>query len=157
MNEIVVERNISLDPELVNENIVENIYNNLLKKFKGTCDQQNGYIIDVKKDIKILGNKISSSGPNVFFAVTFTAKVIMPKKDKECSGVIKICVSGGIVVAIEGVLDVFVPAGDMAGYTFSDGCFQKKMSKLRQGSTVTIIMKDVKYEKDKFICTGKLK
>jgi len=158
-----VERNILLNPAMMNSKIPKYLYEKCVAELEGHCDQNLGYVTKVHKNIKILSNTVSSAGVGVFFKVKVKIDSILPTKNQKYSGIVYLVVEKGIFIKAKGKIDVMVSSRVMTDWKYNEfkKCFESiteghKYNTIGKDSKVSVILTKIEYENQKFSCFGKL-
>lgn len=156
MSKVVIKKNICIEPEYLNENILENIHKKISEKFLNKCDQEHGYIIKIYSKIEIVKNVISNTSSGVFFTVKFGIKCLKPIVGNKYKGVVCMIFSNGIFVEVEEKLKILIPNNKMKKYKYVNDIYTDGKEKIREGVEVYLEIEMIRYEKQNFNCIGKL-
>lgn len=154
----IIERRISVPPSKLDYNIKESILQIAKNTFENKCSKDEGYIIQILKLNKILGNKVSVGGECIF-KVNLEAKVLKPEKDKVFKSIICMIFPNGVLVEIEEKMKALIPIDKMGDFKLSEDYSNISNDKitLEKGDEVNIELYDFKYSKHNFNCLGVLK
>jgi DNA-directed RNA polymerase subunit E'/Rpb7 len=153
-----IEQKVSIESKYLDSSIKDHILNKLKKTMEGKCTFENGYIIDVKKIIKLGDNKIGCANSLIIFNVTYEACVLKPVKGDILKGCVCMVFQHGIFVDVY-KMKVLIPTTSMLSYIYnkSKNIFESDNdSSIIQGIELTIEIVMIKYEKKQFSCIGKL-
>lgn len=156
MSKVVIQKNICIDPEYLNENILDNIHKKICEKFLNKCDQEHGYIIKIYPRIEIVKNVISNTSSGVFFTVKFGIKCLKPVLGNKYKGIVCMVFPNGIFVEVEEKLKILIPNNKMKKYKYINDIYTDNKEKICQGVEVELEIEMIRYEKQNFNCIGKL-
>lgn len=157
MEEMEIIERIFLEPEFLTDDIKNNIFNKIKKKFEGYCNYEYGYFVKIIEIINILDNWVSNVTHNVIFKVKFKAVILRPEKEKilECN--VKMIFQHGIFMEIN-KLKLLIPIGCLKNYEYdkNSGTFISKKKTIKITDVVKVKIKDVRYENKNFSCIGEI-
>ena len=81
MTSVIIQKRICVEPMFLDSNLMHYLLQKLKKTFINEITKENGYILEVKKIIKINDNFISSANSDIVFNVQFEALTLNPKID----------------------------------------------------------------------------
>tara|TARA_Y100001970_G_C13677910_1_gene576258 strand:- start:50 stop:535 length:486 start_codon:yes stop_codon:yes gene_type:complete len=154
-------RSVELSPSSLHEGFLNDIYVNLCKKYKDTCTQDHGYIIDISDEIKIISNRISNNTANTIFEIEFDAILLKPKEGDTISCKVDMVYHHGIFAGIN-KLKVLIPENTLSKqYNFDQSnekyVNRKTKKEIKIDDMIKIQLTEVRYNKNNYICIGKLK
>jgi DNA-directed RNA polymerase subunit E'/Rpb7 len=157
---IVIEKRICLEPELLNKDLKENIFKKMENISINECTKEYGYILNINKLLKIKDSSISSNCEHIFIT-EFDIKTLKPEIGKEFDGTICMIFVGGIFIIIENKLKVLIPISTIDNFKHDKDqnyFINKKNPKkiIKQGDTLTVKISGIKYSKQNFSCFGNL-
>ena len=157
METIVLQKKISLPPYLLDRNINDHIYNKVDTLLNGNCTQENGYVIGIDRDIKVMDNELCTNG-SLLLNIEFSVSTLKPREGQILKGEVCMIFEDGIFVEIQGKMKVLIPRHKIPKYTFDkiDGVFKKKKKTIKQGDIVKVRLELIKYERKGFNCIGLL-
>jgi DNA-directed RNA polymerase subunit E'/Rpb7 len=153
-----ITQKISIEAMYLNTDIETHIFNKLKKIMEGRCTFDDGYIISVKRLIRIESNTIACANSLVVFEVTYERDVLKPEKGQIFSGKVCMVFQHGIFVDIYEKMKVLVPAKSMHGYYYNEdeNKFMGEDKVIESGLEISIDIVMTKYEKKEYNCIGKL-
>ena len=154
---LITER-IYIEPEFLNSNIKEKIFEKI-NTLADTCSQDYGYILKIfKNTIRIPNGIVSTTGPGVYFTVSFKAKTIKPEIGKKYIGEVYAVYSYGILVKVEKMKGIYIPADKIPGYSYNEKQYYEKKGypNITKGVSVKFLIEIIKYENKAFKCLGTL-
>lgn len=154
---VTIRRSISLSPEYFDTNIRKHLLNKLKEETKNECTQENGYIVAVKKLVRVISNSISSTTSETIFDLEFQAETIKPVVDQEFSAEVCMVFSEGILAEVKNKLKVLIPMHYIEGYEFSNSRLSKGEKVIQKSSDIDILVTSAKYSDGAFSCIAKLK
>lgn len=148
-----LKRIISVSPDLMDYNILKNVFGILKNKYEKVCDEKDGMIFSIEKIIDI-ENVISKDASYIHFTVTFLAMVVKPEKNFPLSFKPTLILSKGIFGKLYDHINIFIPAVNMGGWTFSEeeNVFKNKGDHIDKETNVEATIKDIKYNTTKYNC-----
>jgi DNA-directed RNA polymerase subunit E'/Rpb7 len=157
----VLESKVCIEPEFLNRSYVKRIHEKLKSKCGKQCDMENGYIISIKKLLRIKDNYISNVSCELIFVVVYEAEILKPEIDKLFSDKVCMIFSGGIFLNICDKFKVLLPHNSLKNYTFdaSTKTFVNESSPsdvIKEGSIISVKITGLKYQKNNFSCFGEL-
>ena len=109
-NEVIINKSVIITPDMINKNLNENIYNNLIKKYENKC-LDDGFVL--KDSIKIIKKSIgfiiqNKFNGNIIYHLLFSCKICNPQKNMIIDCKIKNINKLGLL-AINGPLVIIIP------------------------------------------------
>ena len=142
-----------LDPhELHNVNACIN--SKIQEKCQDHCSQEIGYIIGFNGISKIYSNIINRNGNKIVYKVVYDVECFKPFIDAEYNAEIKYIFEDGIVLLYY-KMKILIPKNNLIenGYTFENNTY----GNFKVGDYINIIVIQIKYEKNNFMCIANLK
>lgn len=152
-----IKKSIGLSPAYFDTGIKKHLFNKLKQETENECSEQNGYIINVKKLVRIINNSISPTTSETIFDLEFQAETIKPVKNQEFSAVVCMVFSEGILAEVKNKLKVLIPMHYIEGYEFSNCILRKDEKTIEKNSVIDIIVVSAKYSDGAFSCIAQLK
>jgi len=158
MDSIVMERRICIDSEYLNSDLYKHIINKLKENITNECTKDNGYVLDIKKLIKIKDSYISNVNCDNIFIVEFLAETLKPEIGKIFDGDVCMIFPGGIFLNIKCKQKVLIPVATLNKYTYDpvNKVFKKDNKNIKDGDTLKVEITGVKYSKQSFSCFGNM-
>ena len=158
MEQILIKNIIELSPNKIDSNIYESLEQQLIEKFKGTCSKENGYILDIVKINKIIGNTISNTSGNVVFNIQYTCNNLKPEIGKIIDFKV-IQISNHGIFAQVNELKVLIPQKDIEDYRFNDRekIYTSHNKSISKDDNIKVEITNIKYMKKEYSCIGVLK
>ena len=156
METVIMERRVCID----NEYLHKDIYNHILTKIKETtineCTKEYGYILDIKKLIRIKDNYISNVNCDSIFVVEFSAEILKPEIGKNFTGEVCMLFPGGIFLNIKNKQKVLIPISTLKNYVYdpANKIFNKNKKNIKEGDIIKVTITGTKYSKQNFSCFG---
>jgi DNA-directed RNA polymerase subunit E'/Rpb7 len=158
MSRITIHEKIAVEPSALNSNIRNHLFNKIVSTFSNKCDKEYGYILKVYDDIRIISNVVSSASSDIFFDVTFPAKVLKPEIGKEYTGKVFMIFQHGILIEVHDRMKILIPADKLKDFTYNKkNVFKNNTDTIQINSVVTCVIDRMQYEKNNFSCIGNLK
>lgn len=153
-----ITQKISIESKYLDSDIETHIFNKLKKNMEGRCTFDDGYIINIKRIVRIDSNKIARANSIVIFDVIYERDVLKPVEGQILNGKVCMVFQHGIFVDIYGKMKVLVPVKYMKGYNYNEdeNKFVGKHKNIELGLEISIDIMLTKYEKKEFSCIGKL-
>ena len=150
---VELKRTISITPNLMDHNILKNVFAMVKNKYEKICDEKDGMIISIEKIIDI-SNLISRDACNIYFTVTFLALVVNPAKNVSLSFKPTLILSKGMFGNVYDHINIFIPSVNLGGWEFSDeeNIFKDGEDRIDKDTIVHAIIKDIKYNTTKYNC-----
>lgn len=136
-------RSIIVEPKMFDENLENRLKELLAEKIVGSCDYKDGIILSVE-NILNYSHKFWNATSEYIFFINFEGKTLKPVIGDVFMMKIKKIFPAGVFGTIEGSIDVFVPSGNLKGGV------------LEENDEVLIEIVNVRYEKGKFDCIGRI-
>lgn len=157
MSNIIMERNICIEPQYLNNNIHQNLLVKLREVTANECTKKYGYILEILRIYSVLDNQISFANSDIVFTVKFEAKILKPEIGSIFEGEVCMIIKDCLFVDIKKKLKVLVQLGE-TGYKLdtNDNCMVKGDMKIYQGDLLKVCITGVKYCKQRFNCFGNL-
>lgn len=155
---IVIERRICLEPQFLDSNIMDHLFEKIKSSVLNECTKEFGYIIEVKRILEIRDNWISSANSDVVFNVLFEAETLKPEVGLHLQGKVCMIFPNGILLDIQNKLKFLIPLQSLEGYELNKaGMFYKKgEEKIEKGDELTVEVSEIKYKDQSFMCFGNL-
>ena len=147
-----IKSRIYLPPKFLNSNIISHLMDTLEKNVVGTCNQDHGHIISVKKIVKIINSE------DTVFTLIFEAETLKPERGKEIKGKVCMIFQDGIFMR-KGNQKMLIPASHLKDYTFdsNSNTYITNEKTIKEGDDIQAIVTAVKYSNKNFSCFGSLK
>ena len=162
---LIIEGNVTLTPSELRENIQELLVSKLNKKYL-TCNINYGYVYKILAVHNKYTTLIDNNSSNINFDLKFKIERILPIVNMKLNCTVHTIFNHGIFAQVEDKIKILVPSSTISDYFFqknqSDSipasCFCKKdkSSIIKKNDTISIIITDVKYSKNRYNCIGKL-
>jgi DNA-directed RNA polymerase subunit E'/Rpb7 len=172
----IIQRKIRIEPNLLNENLEENILNKIIKLTKNECTLEHGFIISVNRLVKIADNYISNANSDLIFNIQFEANVLKPKQDDIFSGKVCMVFINGVFIEIMNKLKVLITKSSLEKLNYildipnsqyvktvtENKKVGKKTEKVEKKCTITVgdnikvKITNIKYDKKTFLTFGEL-
>ena len=155
---IQLERRICIEHQFLDSNIKAHLLEKIKKTVLNECTKDYGYILDVKRIIKINDNYISNANCDIIFSVLFEVENLKPENGKKFQGEVCMIFGGGIFINIKNKQKVLIPITNLKDYTYnqSEKTFKKGSKVIKENDVLELIITGTKYSKQKFSCFGNL-
>lgn len=149
---------VCISPEFLNSNINIHILDKIKETKINDCNKENGYIIKIRKLLKILDNNISKVNCDLIFTVVYEAEVLRPEIGKTFEDKVCMVFSSGLFVNVMDKFKVLIPITCLQNYLFENNSFINRINKntILEGDTVKFEITSIKYSKKKFNCIAKI-
>jgi DNA-directed RNA polymerase subunit E'/Rpb7 len=155
-----IEKSICVEPEFLNGDIKQHIFNKAVSTWVGKCTKEDGYILKIHSIKKILNNHISPSTTSIIFELLLKAEVMKPEISMNVEAKVNMIVSQGIFVCADEKLNILIPLNNILDYEFDEakGAYVSTKSKklIKNGDFVDVKITAIRYEKNNFNCIGEL-
>jgi DNA-directed RNA polymerase subunit E'/Rpb7 len=152
-------KNVVLQPNELGGNLAEVVAKKICDTYENTTTKDEGYIFQISKDIRILGNHISpSTGYEIIFKVKFSANVLKPEVGTVVEGRVIIVDERGIFISVEDKMNVLIPNSRLSDFEFDKKRNEFKSEEgrsIKTGDMVKATIVAIRYDK-KFNCIGEL-
>jgi DNA-directed RNA polymerase subunit E'/Rpb7 len=155
-------RNIYIQPNYIDSNIMKNVFSMLKKKYEKTCSEEDGLILSIDSIIKV-DNMISKDSCYVIFEIIFNATVIKPEKG------LKVLVKPSYLLSTKGIfgkihdnISIFVPEINMSkDWKYEDESYKfikddKVIKIIDKDSMIDVVITDIKFNSTKYNCVCSL-
>ena len=148
METTTISRNVELSQSSLHNNYLDDIYKNLCSRYKDTCTEETGYIIDIYDDIKIISNRISNNDGNAIFLMEFKADILKPEINNVITCKVDMVFIHGIFAGIN-KLKILIPNDTLSDYNFnqSTSTYIHKKSKhaIKKDDMIKKIARDLNF------------
>jgi len=153
-----MERRVCVDNDQLNKNIYSHILTKIKENTVNECTKENGYILDIKKLIRIKDNYISNVNCDTIFLVEFLAETLKPEIGKRFDGQVCMVFPGGIFLNIKGKQKVLIPISTLNKYTYDNvnKILKKDEKIIKEGDLIKVEITGTKYSKQSFSCFGNM-
>jgi len=154
----IIERRICLEPQFLDSNIMNHVFEKVKRSVQNECTKEHGYIIEVTRVVGISDNWISSANSDIVFNVVFEAEVLKPEIGLLLEGDVCMIFPNGILLNIQTKMKFLIPLGSLNGYQFNSlsMCYENGDSKIEKGDVLTVEVVEIKYKDQNFMCFGNL-
>ena len=157
-------KNISISPNYMDENIIKNVIYILKNKYEKTCEEDYGLIMTIDS-IKDIQNVISKDSCSIIFEITFIATTIKPEKNMSISFVPTLILPKGIFGKLYDNINLFIPESSIIskGWVYKEDSFifsnkeKEKEKKIDKKTKIDVLIKDIKFNTNKYNCICDLK
>jgi len=158
MDSVIMERRVCVDNDQLNKNIYSHILTKIKENTVNECTKENGYILDIKKLIRIKDNYISNVNCDTIFLVEFLAETLKPEIGKRFDGQVCMVFPGGIFLNIKGKQKVLIPISTLNKYTYDNvnKILKKDEKIIKEGDLIKVEITGTKYSKQSFSCFGNM-
>ena len=156
METVIMERRVCIDNEYLHKNIYDHILTKIKENTINECTKEYGYILNIKKLIKIKDNYISNVNCDSIFVVEFIAEILKPEIGKKFSGEVCMVFPGGIFLNIKNKQKVLIPISTLKNciYDPHNKNFDKNKKIIKEGDIIKVEITGTKYSKQNFSCFG---
>lgn len=158
--QIILSKSISIQPEYMNHHMIKTVYYLLKTKYEKSCEEEYGIILSIDRILDI-SNMISKDSTTINFFISFESTVLKPYKNDKVIFTPTLIISKGVFGKVHDNIHLFVPEGNISGWTFIDG-EQKKFYNQKEDKTIdtkniiSVIITDIKFNGTKFNCICRL-
>jgi len=156
----IIEKRICVDHENLNNDIGKYIYEKIKESTLNECTKDYGYILGIKKLIRIKDNYISNVNCDNIFIVEFEAYTLKPEIGKKFKGEVCMIFNGGIFLNIKNKQKVLIPVSCLKNYSYDavNKRFQNNNNKkkIETGNEINVEITGTKYSKQSFSCFGNI-
>jgi DNA-directed RNA polymerase subunit E'/Rpb7 len=158
LDAVKIKDTICLNPEFLNSNIDNHIFDKIKECKINDCSKENGYIINIRKLLKILDNNISKVNCDLIFTVIYEADVLKPEIGKIFTDNVCMVFSSGLFVNVMNKFKVLIPINYLENYLFENNYFINSINKntIKEGDKVKFEITGIKYSKKQFNCIAKI-
>lgn len=153
-----MERRICLEPQFLDSNIMEHLFEKVKTSVQNECTKEYGYVISVKRIVGITDNWISSANSDIVFNVVFEAETLKPEVGLQLQGNVCMIFPNGILLDIQNKFKFLVPLESLKEYELDrvSMCYEKGDTKIKNGDELTVEVVEIKYKEQSFMCFGNL-
>lgn len=146
---------MEMTPDKINQHWQTHLFSQICHKFQGKCTREDGYILHIKKIVKIHDHFITIHGMGLFF-VEVLAKCILPKIGDYMEVVIDMIFNHGVFCHHQ-MLRMMMPSSKCSipiRQEFSTNSLYDPSSRriIRKGDVITVRIEDVRFENDLYSC-----
>jgi DNA-directed RNA polymerase subunit E'/Rpb7 len=159
MEKIFIEKRICLHSKYLDQDIQKNIFLKLEELTNNECTKEDGYIININKDIDILDHKIGRANTDNIFTIKFEATILKPKEGLKVTGIVCMVYKDGIFINILDRQKMLIPKAKLQDYNFDENKKQytdKNKNIIKLGQKIEAIMTGVVYNNKTFSCFGSI-
>ena len=158
MSIAIMEKRVCIDNEYLNDDLYKHILTKIKEITDNECTKEHGYIIDVKKIIRIKDNYISNVNCDNIFIIEFEAETLKPEIGKRFLGDVCMIFPGGIFLTVKNKQKVLIPISTLQNYTYvpSDKMFKNDKKNIKEGDNIMVEITGTKYSKQNFSCFGNM-
>ena len=152
----IIEKKICLESKHLYYDLNENLLNKTREVCINECSKEIGYILDVKRIIKIKDNYISNVNSSVIFVIDIEVESLIPYLNNIYTDKVCMIFSGGLFMTINDKIKVLIPANSMEEYTFDINKVFKGPEKqiIKENDIIKVKITGIKYSKKNFSCFG---
>jgi len=154
----ILEKKVCIDFKYLGKDLKKSLLEKAKSVFINECSKDNGYILDIKKIIKIKDNYISNVNSDVIFILDIDVDTLKPEINDILSDKVSMVFGGGLFISIKDKIKVLIPVNSLHGYTFdqSTKTFVKDKKIIKENDVVKVKISGVKYSNKNFSCFGEL-
>jgi DNA-directed RNA polymerase subunit E'/Rpb7 len=151
MENIILTKKISISPGDFSNDIVS-ILSDKLKKIP--CSEKYGYILDINTILSYESLLSRTTGNNIY-TIKFEANTLKPQIGKKLNCIVVMTLPNGILAEF---LDIklLVPSSHLQDYEYKNQTFYNDKRVITIGDQICVLIKDIRYIKNKFNCIGTL-
>ena len=151
MDNITLTKKISVSPDDFSSNIIS-LLSEKLKKIP--CSEKHGYILDINKILSYESLLSRTTGNNIY-TIKFIASTLKPQIGKKLNCIVVMTLPNGILAEF---LDIklLVPSSNLHDYEYKNQTFYNDKRVITIGDQISVLIKDMRYIKNKFNCIGTL-
>lgn len=148
---------IEMRPDQVDHNWRTHLFLNVCQKFQGSCTRQDGYIISVKKIVKIFDQCIKRTSGVVLFFIEILAECILPKTGDQLEAIVDMIFPHG-VFCHHHMLRMMMPINKCHNFHIRQEFSTKSLfnphtkTVIRKGDIIHVTIDDVRFENDFYSC-----
>lgn len=152
-----IDLKIEMRPEQVDEHWETRLFLNICQKFQGKCTRQDGYIISVKKILKIQDQHITRTNGHVLFFVQVLTECILPRIGESLEAIVDMIFPHGVFChhrMLRMMMSMVKCKNFQIRQEFStNSLYNPQTNKvIHKGDTVQIVIDDVRFENDLYSC-----
>ena len=154
----IIERRICIEHDKLNKDVCSSIFEKIKEITNNECTKEYGYILGVKRLVKIKDNYISNVNCDNIFIVLFEAYTLKPEVGKKFKGKVCMLFNGGIFLNIENKQKVLIPVSSLKNYNFDapKKIFENGDKKISVDDEINVEITGTKYSKQSFSCFGNI-
>ena len=158
MTTTVIERRICIDPQFLDSNILQHLFDKVVTSTYNECSKEYGYIINIKKIIGIKDNWISTANSDIVFTVVFEAITLKPEIDSQFIGEVCLVFPNGVLLDVQNKLKFLIPLSSLIGYELNrEGMYyEKDDKKIEKGDKLLVKVAEIQYKNKVFMCFGSI-
>lgn len=157
LSNVIIEKKICLEPQYLYYNLNENLLKKTREVCKDECSKENGYILEVKRIVKIKDNYISNVNSSTMFVIDIEVESLIPYLNNIYSDKVCMIFNGGLFMTIKDKIKVLIPSSSLEEYTFDSNNKVFKGTKkqiIKENDVVKVKITGIKYSKKNFSCFG---
>jgi len=150
-----------LPPREIGPDWKKNLEAALGQSMLGSCTVEHGYIISIRRVVRIVDQMITRLDGNVKFFLDVEAVVLRPSIGQEVDAFIEMIFPHGVFCSFK-MLRMMIPLSMCAGFeisrTFTESCLMRRKENLilRKGDKVRVKIQDVRFENNQYTCLASL-
>lgn len=147
--------NIEIEPIYLVRDIKTYIFEKIKEKYINSCNEKNGYIVDIISVDDIISNTISQINNNVIFSVLCSVVVLKPEKDKNIDCTVNMIFNHGLFVSNH-KLKLLIPTSNIKNYTYNSKTnqFESNNNFIKLNDKLLVKITDIKYSNKQYSCIG---
>lgn len=156
----IIERRICLESKFLDQNIIAHLLSKIQSSTTTDCIKDYGYILDVKRIVKILTHEICRANTDNVFTVQFEAQTLRPEINSIMTGKVCMVYKDGIFITVCDKQKILIPKINLKEYTFDESvpCYKNSEGHIiKNGDEITVVIIAVQYSKKNYSCFGSLK
>jgi DNA-directed RNA polymerase subunit E'/Rpb7 len=152
-----IDLKMEMKPEQVDEHWETRLFLGICHKFQGRCTRQDGYLVSIRKILRIDDQHITRTNGNILFYVRVLAECILPKTGDCLDAMVDMIFPHG-VFCHHHMLRMMMPMVHCKHFQirqeFSTNSLYHPRTKqsIRKGDTVRVVIQDVRFENDLYSC-----
>lgn len=157
----IIEKKICLDPEYLSRDYNKHLFEKVNLLAKSECSMENGYVLSVKRIVKIKDNYISNVSCELIFVVLYEAEVLKPDIDSVFNDKVCMIFNGGVFLNVRDKFKVLIPTSSLEDHSFDAATKtfvhdRNKEISIAVGDTLKVKITGMKYQKKNFSCFGEM-
>lgn len=137
------------------DNILYNLYEKVNEKLH-TCSKDEGYVLKIEQDLKIIDNQIERITGNVLYNVKYTVELFHPQENETYRCIVKHVFKEGVFCIYKNCFHILVPENYLDGWEFQEKQFQKEDSIIQENSVVSVSIISIRYINQNYQAIGTL-
>lgn len=147
---VTITRRIYLEPEFLDENLMEHLLAKIVKVTDKECTKDHGHILSINRLVKVINNE------DTIFTVEFEAETLKPTVGDKLFGNVCMLYKDGIFVQVSEKQKMLIPSLSIKEYVYDEitHTYSNGKRKIKEGDKIHTVVTASQYNKQNFSCIG---